>query len=87
MLATFRIGGVIEWGSSKFGGPDDQGVLEQAALFEVPDEGGDGLIYGPAVFPEPFVLAGMGIPVRVVEFHEAHAVLHDGIFGSRLAAS
>ena len=44
MLATFRIGGVVEWGSSKFGGPDDQGVLEQAALFEILEQCGDRLI-------------------------------------------
>ena len=44
MLATFRIGGVIEWRSSKFGGPDDQRVLEQAALLEVFEQCGDRLI-------------------------------------------
>ena len=24
MLATFRIGGVVEWSTSKFGGPDEE---------------------------------------------------------------
>ena len=43
-LPTFGIGGVVEGRAAKLRGPDDERVVQHAALFENAQQGGDGLI-------------------------------------------
>ena len=68
-------------GAAEFAAPDDEGVVEQAALFEVEDQGGAGLVDVLADFVEVVVevLAGaaVGVPVGVVELDEADAALDE----------
>lgn len=35
----------LHGGAAEFGAPDDEGVFEEAALFEVGEEGGDGAVH------------------------------------------
>ena len=62
-------------GAAEFAAPDDDGVIEEAALFEVFDEGGGGLVdveaFGGEVFLEVFGGAAVVVPVGVVELDEA----------------
>jgi hypothetical protein len=51
--------------ASELGAPDDEGVGEQAALAEVADEGGGGLVEDGAVFVVLFLELGVTVPVEV----------------------
>ena len=35
VFTAFGFGGVVKWGSAEFGGPDDECILEHAALLEI----------------------------------------------------
>ena len=62
-------------GAAEFSAPDDEGFIKEAALFEVGDEGGTGLVSGLA---EAFVVAdnvAMGIPAFVEKIDETDAAL------------
>ena len=62
-------------GASEFTAPDDDGIVEEAALGEVGDEGGAGLVdvgaFGREVVLEVFGGAAVVVPVGVVELDEA----------------
>ena len=63
-------------GSSEFTSPDHQGLVEQAPLLEVLEQGGDGPV---GLHPPLLVLSRdvlVGIPAAAVNLHEAHAALH-----------
>ena len=68
-----------ERGAAEFTAPDDEGVIEHAALAQVADQGGDGFV-GAAHFvgqAAANVFAGAGaveIPSPVEEVDEAHAL-------------
>ena len=58
-------------GASEFAGPDDESVLQQAALLEVGDEGGGGLVGAAALHADvggEFIVL---IPAAVIELDEA----------------
>src|SRR5580658_1994161 len=65
-------------GAAEFDAPENEGIVEQAALFEVAEQGGDGLV---DIVGESFgggVVLAVGVPglaVAVVDLDEAHAAL------------
>ena len=59
-------------GSSKFTAPDDEGILEHAAVFEVGDEAMDRLVGVFALERHAAAAIAMVVPVVVVDLHEAH---------------
>jgi len=65
--------------AAEFAAPDDERVFEEAALLEVEDEGGAGLIDVEADFLEVavqiFAGAAVAVPVGVIELDEADAAL------------
>src|SRR5579872_6590372 len=61
--------------AAEFRGPHDQRRVEQAALFEIVQHGGDRLIGHQAVVPELFVEIAVVIPGGVNDVDEAHAAL------------
>jgi len=62
-------------GASEFSAPDDEGVVEHSALFEIKNESGAGLVDILAdlfeVLVEVFTGAAVAVPVGVIELHEA----------------
>ena len=77
-------GAFLESGhAAEFGAPDDEGVLEQASLFQVDEEGGGWLVHDLAVFGILFVKDFMAVPVAhslaaglvgaIEQLDEAHA--------------
>jgi hypothetical protein len=60
-------------GAAEFAAPDDQGVLEQPALFEVPDQRGGGLVGLTALGCDAFGEVAVLIPALVVELDELDA--------------
>lgn len=61
--------------AAELAAPNDESVIEHAALFEIGDEGGGGTVYflglgGNAVFD-----AAVVIPIAVIELDEADATL------------
>ena len=63
-------------GPSEFASPDHQGLVEQAPLLEVLEQGG----HGPVGLHPPLLVFSrdvlVGIPAAGVDLHEAHAALH-----------
>src|SRR5262245_3185987 len=81
--------------AAEFAAPDDERVLEEAALFEVEDESSAGLIDVFAdlfeVVVEIFAGAAVAVPVGVVELDEADTALDEaageqGVGGKRRLA-
>ena len=70
-------------GAAELGGPDDERLVEQAALFEIVEQAGDGPVdlgaVGRVVLPEVAVgVPGAGAAVGAVEdLHEADAALDE----------
>lgn len=64
VFAAGLAGSFLEGGAAEFGGPDDEGIVEHAALFEVFEEAGDGFvdIEGEGAMG---VHVAMGVPVAV----------------------
>ncbi len=62
-------------GAAELAAPDDEGVIEHAALLEIADEGGAGLVNVLALGGHAAVYVGVVIPVVVVDLDEAHAAL------------
>ena len=61
--------------AAEFAAPDDEGLVEQTALFEIEYERGGGLV---GVFALSLDLHGqviVAVPALVIELHEAHAAL------------
>lgn len=89
--AAERGAGFDHGGASEFAAPDDECVFEEAALFEVGDEGGAGLIGLAALVDEAFFDLGVVVPSGVVDLDEADAalgeaageegVVGEGVFG------
>src|SRR5262245_53380954 len=68
--------------AAKLAAPDDQRLVEHAAMLEVADEGGDGAVHRPALGAQAVGdrLARAGaveIPAPVVKLYEAHALLDE----------
>ncbi len=61
--------------AAEFAAPDDERVVEQAALFEVDDERGGGLVGFGALAADAGGQAAVLVPALVVELDEAHAAL------------
>lgn len=80
-----------EGGAAEFSAPPDEGVLEEAALFEILQKGGDGLVGGAGVV---LVLRHVGVlvPARVdgfvgvVDLDEADAAFGEAAGHETLAA-
>src|SRR5262249_926356 len=60
-------------GAAEFTAPDDDGVVEQAALFEVLDERGGGAVNVGGVLADVFDEIVVMVPIAVVELDETHA--------------
>ena len=64
-------------GAAEFAAPDDKGVFEQAALFEIGDEGGLGLVdlatTGDKIDFEIFTWAAVAVPVGVIQLDKTRA--------------
>ena len=61
--------------AAEFAGPDDERVLEHAALLEVGDEGHAGAVDFLGLELDAVLHAAVVVPVLVVELDEAHAAL------------
>jgi hypothetical protein len=61
--------------AAEFAAPDDQRVVEQAALLEILDQGGAGLVGVLAVAGEVLLEVAVLVPRFVEELHEADAAL------------
>lgn len=73
-------------GAAKLAAPDDEGVVEEAALFEIFDECGGGLIGFFTTLGELTGEARVGVPSAVEELDEADAAFaetagHESIVG------
>ena len=93
MVAAF--GAFLEEGhTAKLGAPDDEGVLQEPALFEVPNEGGGGLVEDLRVDVILRFEITMAVPVQfaparigaIEELHEADTLFdeaagEDAVFG------
>ncbi len=64
-------------GASEFTAPDDERALQETALFEVGDEGGDGLVHATHEVAVGALDVVMAVPGAVVELNEAHAFLDE----------
>ena len=53
---------LVHGGAAEFAAPDDEGFVEHAALFEVGDEGGAGLVDVEAIFGESFGEGAVLVP-------------------------
>ena len=62
-------------GAAKFAAPHDERVLQHAALFQVADECGAGLIHVAALQAQVAGQVVVLVPAAVVELDEAHAAL------------
>ena len=63
-------------GAAELAAPDDERAIEQAALFEIGDESGDGLVDAADEIAMSALDVVMAVPRAVVELHEAHAFFH-----------
>ena len=68
---------LFDGGAAEFGAPDDEGFIEEAAEFEVADEGGHALVDVFGFGGEAFVEAAVVVPVGVVELDHADAALDE----------
>jgi hypothetical protein len=78
MAAAF--GAVHAGGAAEFCGPDDEGVLQHAAAFQILQQTGDGLINVlrvSGVFGHVAVLVPIVTAAAVHEFHEPDTALHE----------
>ncbi len=64
-------GALAHWGSPEFAAPDDQRVIEHAALFEVFEKRGRGLVGELGCGGHVLFDAAVVVPAAVVELHEA----------------
>ncbi len=60
-------------GATKLAAPDDERAVQEASLFEVGDERGDGLIHAAHEVAMGTLDVVVAVPGAVVELHEAHA--------------
>src|SRR5207249_12154969 len=90
VIAAFAI--LTRGGSAELAGPDDEGLLQQAATFKVGEQSGNGLIGFAAMQSVVLADVGMSVPVFVIvpaagiDFDEAHAAL-DQAAGEQAAAA
>ena len=67
--------------AAEFAAPDDERILEHAALFEIEQQSGGGAVHFAAAqldgIAEIVRFVAVMIPVGVVELHETHAALHE----------
>ena len=61
------------WSTAKLPAPDDECFLKHAALLEILEQGGEGLVSSQAVLGEVAAEAAVLVPVAVTEFDKAHA--------------
>jgi len=61
--------------STEFGAPHDERVVEQAALFEIPDERSNRLVDLFALFREAGKHAAVVVPTLVKQLHKPHTAL------------
>ena len=62
--------------ASEFCGPDDDGFVEQSTLFQVLQQGSDGLIDGGAASGVILFELGVSVPAIVVDLHKAHSAFY-----------
>ncbi len=73
VVVVASVGALAVGGAAELAAPDDEGVLEEIALFEVLKEAGDGLVDLTAVVFEGGSEVGVVVPVAVGDFDEADA--------------
>ena len=74
------VAGFVHGGAAKFATPNDEGVIEHAALLEVVEQCGDGAVgfeafFGEGGFEVVAVLGAVDVPAPVEELDEADALL------------
>ncbi|MFM1944913.1 MAG: hypothetical protein RI897_3895 [Verrucomicrobiota bacterium] len=74
VVASFAAFFLGHGGAAEFAAPDDEGVVEQAALFEVGEEGVGGFIGEGAADVHVFDEVAVVVPSAVVEVDEADAL-------------
>ena len=62
--------------ATKFAGPNDEGFIEESALFEIFKQAGDRLVGLGAKFLVPLVVVAVGVPIGMVELHESRSPFH-----------
>ena len=67
----------IVWSPAEFAAPDDEGVIEHAALFEVSEEGGDGFVDGADEGAVGALDVVVAVPVSGVGLDEADAFFEE----------
>ena len=72
VAAEFALGVV---GATKFAAPDDKGVLQHAALFQILNETGRGLVGFLALFGNAAFETAVLVPTLVIELDEFHPAL------------
>jgi len=64
-------------GAAKFSAPDDKGVFEKAALFEVGEEGPGRFVGVTCADVHVFIEAAVVVPATVIELHKAGAFFNE----------
>src|SRR5205823_2965041 len=63
--------------AAEFAAPDDQCVIQEAALFEVFDQRGDGLVGHAGIEAELGVQIGVMVPTRMNYIDESYAAFYE----------
>ena len=81
------LGEFDDGGAAEFAAPEDEGFIEQAALFEIGEEGADGLIAfaGEAAVVFDVIVGVPGLAVAVPELDEADAAFEEAAGHEALA--
>ena len=74
-------------GAPELAAPDDERVVEHAALLQVLNQGGGGLVHLARLHHDVALDAAVVVPVAVVELDEAHAALGQSRRASRQLAA
>ena len=77
---------VVVGRAAEFAAPDDERVVEHAALLEVADERGDRLVHAADALGVGALEVVVAVPAAAEDLHEAHAFLHEPAREQALAA-
>jgi hypothetical protein len=64
-------------GAAELGGEHDEGILEETAIMEVAQEGGEPLVEGFAALRHGDEVGIVGVPTAEGDFDKAHAALNE----------
>src|SRR5438876_688438 len=75
IMVVAAITALAHRGAAKFAGPNEQGILEHIALFEIGDQCHARAIYFLRLERDAFLYAAVVVPILVVKLDEANAAL------------